>query len=204
MAAKHETVLEAGSARARLARVYAEALATAALRSGGEAAVTTVGEELNAFVTQVLDAHPAVEAYLVSPVVGRKAKTAALEAALTGHASDLLRGLFAVLARNNRLDLTRGIAAAYRDLLDERAGRVRVRVTTAVDLTDDQKSALVATLTAALNKHPVLDTRVDPSLLGGMVVQLGDRVIDNSVRTRLSNLRTLLLDKGSSYVLQQV
>jgi F-type H+-transporting ATPase subunit delta len=45
---------------------------------------------------------------------------------------------------------------------------------------------------------------VDPTLLGGMIVQVGDRVIDSSVRTRLHNLRTLLLDKGSSYVLQQV
>ena len=53
-----------------------------------------------------------------------------------------------------------------------------------------------------LKQQPVLDVRVDPDLLGGMVVQVGDRVIDTSVRTRLQTLRTLLLDKGSSYVVE--
>jgi len=205
MAHKHETVLEAGSIRARVARVYAEALAAAALRhGGGEASVVSVGEELDQFVAQVLDASPAVEAFLASPAVGKKAKSVALEAALTGRASDLLRGLFFVLLRNGRLDLTRGIAAAYRDLLDQRAGRVRVRVTTAVELSDAQTAAITATLAAALRKQPVLELRLDPGLIGGMVVQIGDRVIDTSVRTRLTNLRTHLLDKGSTYVLQQV
>ncbi len=205
MAHKHETVLEAGSIRARVARVYAEALAAAALRHGeGEAAVVSVGEELDQFVAQVLDASPAVEAFLSSPAVGKKAKSVALEAALTGRVSDLLRGLFFVLLRNGRLDLTRGIAVAYRDLLDQRAGRVRVKVTSAVELSDAQKAAITATLAAALKKQPVLELRLDPGLIGGMVVQVGDRVIDTSVRTRLTNLRTHLLDKGSTYVLQQV
>ena len=53
-----------------------------------------------------------------------------------------------------------------------------------------------------LKQQPVLDVRVDPDLLGGMIVQVGDRVIDTSVRTRLQTLRTLLLDKGSSYVVE--
>jgi F-type H+-transporting ATPase subunit delta len=89
-------------------------------------------------------------------------------------------------------------------LLDQRAGRVRVRVTTAVELSDAQTAAITATLAAALRKQPVLELRLDPGLIGGMVVQIGDRVIDTSVRTRLTNLRTHLLDKGSTYVLQQV
>jgi F-type H+-transporting ATPase subunit delta len=79
---------------------------------------------------------------------------------------------------------------------------VRVRVSTAVELTDAQKADLTATLAGMLKQTPVLDVRVAPDLLGGMVVQIGDRVIDTSVRTRLETIRTLLLDKASSYALQ--
>jgi F-type H+-transporting ATPase subunit delta len=80
---------------------------------------------------------------------------------------------------------------------------VRVKVTSAAELTDEQRSSLAASLAKMLKKRPVLDIRVDPDLLGGMIVQVGDRVIDTSVRSRLQTIRTLLLDKGSSYVLEQ-
>jgi F-type H+-transporting ATPase subunit delta len=195
-AAKHEHVLQAGSAKARAAKIYAEALLLTAAKQN---AVEDVGGELNSFVTEVLDKAPAVGAFLSNPAIGKKVKAAALEAALPGHASELLRGLFATLAKNSRLDLIRGIAAAYRKRLDERAGRVRVKVTAAADLSDAQRGALTATLSDLLKKQPVLDVRVDPDLLGGLVVQVGDRVIDTSVRTRLQTLRNLLLDKGGSY-----
>ena len=194
--AKHETVLQAGSARARAAKIYAEALLATAAKQN---AVEQVGDELDSFVTGVLDKSPEVGTFLSNPAVGKKVKTAVLEAALPGRASELLRGLFATLARNGRLDLVRGIAAEYRKRLDERAGRVRVKVTAAADLSDAQRGALTATLSDMLKKQPVLDVRIDPDLLGGLVVQVGDRVIDTSVRTRLQTLRNLLLDKGGSY-----
>jgi F-type H+-transporting ATPase subunit delta len=196
---KHENVLEAGSVRSRLAKVYGEALMAAAQKQNR---VNETGDELNGFVTGVFDKNPAIESFLSSPAVGKKAKFAALGAALPGHASDLVRGLFGVLTKNGRLDLVRGIAAAYRQLLDERAGRVRVKVTAAAKLTNAQRDSLAETLSNILKQEPVLDVRVDPDLLGGMVVQVGDRVIDTSVRTRLQTIRTLLLDKGSSYVVK--
>jgi len=194
--AKHEHVLQAGSARARLAKLYAEALLVTAMKQN---AVDEAAEELNAFVAGVLDKDPEVEPFLSNPAIGKKIKAAVLEEALPGHASESFRGLFAVLAKNGRLDLIRGIAAAYRRMLDEREGRVRVKVTAATDLSDAQRGALTATLSELLKKQPILDVRVDQDLLGGLIVQVGDRVIDTSVRTRLQTLRTLLLDKGSSH-----
>lgn len=202
--ATHDNVLEAGSVRSRIARVYAEALLAAAMKQADADAVDALGDELNGFAAGVLDANPTVAEFLASPAIGKKAKAVALDSALPGHASDLLRGLFSVLLRNGRLDLLRGVAIVYGQLLDERAGRVPVRVTTAVELSNTQREALVETLAGILKQQPVLHVRVDPDLLGGLVVQVGDRVIDTSVRTRLQTLRTLMLDKGSSYVLQQV
>jgi len=196
--ARHETVLDAGTTQSRLARIYAEALLASAAKKSSQA-VTEVGAELTDFVRAAVTENPAIGSFLASPAIGRKQKIAALTAALAGRSSELLRGLIAVLARNNRLHLLRGVASAYRTLLDDRSGRVRVKVTAAVPLSDDQQTQLLANLKRLLNQEPVLDVRVDPDLLGGLVIQVGDSVIDTSVRTRLQSLRTLLLDKGGSH-----
>jgi F-type H+-transporting ATPase subunit delta len=194
---QHETVLDAGTARARLARVYAQALLDSALKVS-PSAPDAVGDELTALVSE-LSANPAVARFLSSLAVGKKAKAAALAAALDGRASDLLRGFVGTLAANNRLDLLRGVEAAYRRILNERAGRVPVKVTTAVPLTNAQTADLTDTLKAALRREPVVSARVDPDILGGMIVQVGDSVVDTSVRSRLQSLRTLLLEKGTSH-----
>ncbi len=188
----HETVLEATGVTARLARVYAAALMAAA----GDRA-DAVGEELDALVADVLAGRPEVERFLASGAVSRKAKAAVLEAAFGSGVSDVLRNFLGVLNQNNRLGLLRAIAAAYRRLRDEAAGRVRVTVTTAVPLTDEQAQKLRQTLSARLKAEPILEARTDPDLLGGLVVRVGDRVYDTSVRTRLETLRNHLMASGT-------
>lgn len=187
----HDHVLQAGSVKSRLAKVYAESLLAVASQ---RQAVEAVGNELDALVRDVLAAAPEVEAFLASPIVGRKAKAAALEAALPGRVSDLLRGFLGTLARNSRLDLIRGIAAAYHHLLVERSGQVPVKVTSAMELTDLQRAALTHTLTDIMKGQPVLTVRIDPELIGGLIVQIGDRVIDTSVRTRLRSIKGRLME----------
>jgi F-type H+-transporting ATPase subunit delta len=193
-----DTALDPGITRSRLVQVYAEALLAAAADAGR---VEEVGGELSDLVDSVFAANPAIEAYLISPAVGRRAKTQALEDALSGRVSDLVRNMVAVLNKNGRLGIVRAIAAAYRDLLEQRAGRVRVKVVSAVPLSDDQRRRLTETLAARLKQSPVLSVSVDPNLLGGLVVRVGDQVFDTSVRTRLETLRNQLLEQGSSYVL---
>jgi F-type H+-transporting ATPase subunit delta len=195
-----ETVLDPGATRSRLARVYAEALLAAAIDAGQ---VDEVGQELESLVQDVLDADPSVEAFLASPAVGRKAKTEAIDQAFGDRVSRLVRNLLGVLNQNNRLWLIRQIAGAYRDLLDQRAGRVRVRVASAVPLTDDQRNRLIHALATRLQKTPVLSMTVNPELLGGLVVRVGDQVFDTSVRTRLETLRSHLIEQGNSYVRSQ-
>jgi F-type H+-transporting ATPase subunit delta len=188
--ATHETVLDAGTAQSRLARVYAAALLAAAEKESPRRA-DEAGAELAEFVRGVAS-HPDIGSFLTSPAVGKKKKAAALEPSLR-NASELLRGLVGVLTQNNRLDLLRNVAAAYQQLLDQRAGRVPVKVTAAVELTDDERNKLAENLRAVLRQEPVLNVRIDPDLLGGLVVQVGDTVIDTSVRSRLQSLRSILL-----------
>jgi F-type H+-transporting ATPase subunit delta len=187
----HETVLDAGTRRSLLGRTYAEALLEAALKESPEAAIA-VGEEMLQLRLNLID-HPEVAEFLASPALGKKGKLTFLGPVLQGRASHLLRGLVWSLWKNNRLDLFRNVVGSYLQLLDDRAGRVRVKVTAAVPLTDEEKTKLVATLKEVLRRDPVLHVHVDPDLLGGLIVQVGDTVFDTSVRSRLQSLRTLML-----------
>jgi F-type H+-transporting ATPase subunit delta len=184
-------VLEATGATARLARVYAESLMAVA---GDQA--DAAGDEL-AGVAQAVTDRPDVFAFLTSGAVNRKAKLPILAAAFNHSASELLQKFLGVLAQNNRLALLPAVTASYRRLRDEAAGRVRVTVTSAVPLSDAQLDSLKATLADNLKAAPVLNARTNPDLLGGLVVQVGDRVYDTSVRTRLDTLRSHLMTSGT-------
>jgi F-type H+-transporting ATPase subunit delta len=194
---EHENVLTVNVRQARIARVYADALAGLAARDGNAA---EVGAELSGFVDQVLGKDPQAGAFFASPAVTRKTRAPVLAAALKGNVSPLVANFLGVLNQNNRLDLLGAIAAAYRDLLDQRAGRVRVVVRSAVPLSDEQQADLRRTLADSLQKEPVLRLHTDPELLGGMVVQVGDKVYDSSVRSRLEALRTQLTARGTNVV----
>lgn len=184
---------------ARIARVYAEALLASAEK---EDAVERIGDELNELVDGVVGKSPVLRNFFGSPVINRHVKAPVLANALSGRVSKLLDHFLRVVNQNGRLGLLRQINKAYTDMLDTAADRVRVSVKTAVPLGPEQQASLTEELARALKKKPLLNLSVDPDLLGGVVVRWGDRVIDTSVRTRIQTLRALLLERGSSYVLQ--
>ena len=144
---------------------------------------------------------PEIEATLSSPVVKRSAKVPVLEHAFKNNVNDLVFNLLNVLNAKDRLSLVRHVAAAFGGLLDERAKRVRVSVRSAVPLTDEQVEQLKQTIGQATGLDPVIRPTVDESLLGGMIVQVGDQVFDSSVRNRIETIRTHLLAR-SSYEIQ--
>jgi F-type H+-transporting ATPase subunit delta len=189
---------EEGSSERRIARVYAEALLNVAEEKGQ---ADEVGRELRSLVTDVYAKSPNIEEALSSPVAKRTAKVPVLERAFQEKVSDLTFKFLMVLNSKDRLSLVRHAAAAYRDLLDERAKRVRVKVRTATPLTDEQTQRLKETLGQATGMDPVLDVQVEEDLLGGMIVQVGDKVFDSSVRTRIEAIRNQLLAR-SSYEIQ--
>ena len=186
----HETVLDAGSRR--VARVYAESLLDAAAESNQ---TDQVLEEFAELIDGVLGAAPQFEAYLVSGAASGK-KAEVIRRAFDGRASDLFRNFLLVLNAHRRLDLMRGIREVATELHAERAGRMRVLVTSAVPLTDDQRERLRQELRARYRKEPVLTARVEPDLLGGLVVRVGDWVYDASVRARLETVRQQIIERG--------
>jgi F-type H+-transporting ATPase subunit delta len=92
----------------------------------------------------------------------------------------------------NRLDDLDGIIEEYGRLVDDEAGRVRATATTAVPLGRADADRLVSSLSQRLGREVRLDARVDPAIIGGLVLRIGDRVIDASVATRLQQLRRQL------------
>jgi F-type H+-transporting ATPase subunit delta len=191
-ATHHETVLDAGSLR--VARVYAEALLDAAEKLGKGAEVL---EEYQSLLDDLFRADPQFEAFLTSGAISRRPKAEVIHRAFDGRASDLFRNFLLVLNDHQRLDLLRDIRAVVKELYDERSGRMRVVVTSAVPLPDDQRERLLYELRQKYNKEPILTTRVDPSLLGGLVVRVGDWLLDSSVRARLENIQKQLIERGS-------
>jgi len=191
MTSAHEPILE--GARGRLARVYAEALLASATKASEADAV---GEQLNAVADDLLANNPTVARFLENPAVKRRQKYDALNAAFNNSRSGtslLFRKFLGVLHANGRLGMLRDIAAAYRMLQDKAAKRVRVTVRAATELTPEQTEALTQSLADTLNQTPILRVVVEPELLGGLIVQVGDRVYDTSVRSRLETLRTHLM-----------
>jgi F-type H+-transporting ATPase subunit delta len=195
-AAHHETVLEVNTQR--IARVYAEALFRAAEQHGQ---ADEMAAELQALIDDVIKRDPFFEEFLASGAVDRKRKAELIRSIFTGRASDLFINFLSVLNDHERLHILRPIVAAYRELLDEKAGRMPVQVRSAVALADDQRERLREQLRAAFHKEPVFETEIDPDLLGGVVVRVGDWLYDLSVRAELESIRDQIIAR-SSYEIQ--
>lgn len=106
-----------------------------------------------------------------------------------GDASELAQNLLCLLVERGRLGLLPEIRRQYSRLLDEYHGREQVQVVSAVPLDAKTQEEVSKLLHEIVKKEVVLDNRVDPDILGGLVIQVGDKLIDGSVRGRLHDLR---------------
>jgi len=100
-----------------------------------------------------------------------------------------------LIAKGRSLE-ARFVANSFGEMVDEREGIAHARVTTAVELTPDQLTAIAGRLGRALNKRVQTTTTVDPAILGGLVVRVGDQMVDGSIRSRLKALRRELQGAG--------
>lgn len=178
----------------KIARVYAEALFNAVEQRGQAAAVL---EEYDSFLDDILRADPNLERFFTTGAVGRNQRRLVLENVITGRASELFGNFLFVLNDHERLDLLRPIRLALRELSDAHARRVRVRVQSAVPLADDQQNNLQQLLRETLKLEPVLETKVDPELIGGLIIRVGDWQYDATVRNQLDALRSEIIARSS-------
>lgn len=164
------------------ARRYAEALYQIAV---SEKAVAAFGSSLEglqrAFTTDVLRA-------LRNPGIPLRARRTAVDAASAGEPK-AIRSLLDLLLERERIALFPQIAVAYADLVERHAGIVKGRITTATELSASEREALVRRLERSSGRKLRATFAVDASLIGGAKVQVGDRLIDSSLKAQLDELR---------------
>ena len=174
--------------RSAVAQNYAETL----LELGADESLESLFGELLAEISGIYRAEPEFRAFLETPGVAMSDKQDVLIAAYKDRAPQtFLRFLLIVLEKGRQRSLPE-IDEAYQDLLDERVGRVHATVRLTFPPDDEIREELARTLSTRLGSEVVPHFLEDEGILGGVVVRIGDRVMDGSVRRRLDDLRVTL------------
>lgn len=171
-----------------MARNYAEALFQLGERSGNVQRYADLMDAVAAAVEQT----PRVQAVLMSPRVPKAEKARLLGGALRETPREFVLFLQALVKRG-RQQILRAIATEYLNLLDLKLDRVRAGVTLARTPDENLKRAIQEALTRQLGKQVIPAFTVDPEILGGTIVRVGERVLDGSLRRRMTKLRRQLL-----------
>lgn len=172
-----------------IARNYAEALLALARKAGDLGGWGRLIDD----VARATEQDVRLRRFLEAPQIDADDKKAVLERALADRAPRLFVRFLQKLVDNRRQMLIPAIATAYHDLVDEAEGRVHARVTVARPVDEAGETAIARELSRALGKQVVPHVSVDPAIIGGVVVRVGDTVMDGSVRRRLASLRGRLL-----------
>lgn len=172
---------------------YAVALFELALEANK---LKEVEKDLTGFAS-MLDASEDMTRLVRSPVISAAQQQAALmailqKAGITGITANFLN----LVARNRRLFAVRDMIRAFGALCARHRGEITAQVTSASKLNAAQTRALKASLKSSFGKDVQIDAHVDESLLGGLIVKVGSRMIDTSLRTRLNNLKFAMKEVG--------
>ena len=171
---------------------YAEALFEAARER--EELEEVVGD-LEDFA-QALRENEELRLFFYGGQVPEREKRRAIDA-LTEDMALSTRNFLKVLSDNGREEILEEVLARYEELVKEHLGRVEVEVTTAVELSDEEQERIGDRLKELLEgREVILNTSVNPDLLGGAVFRFGGRMVDSSVRGRLQGLREEMLERG--------
>lgn len=176
-----------------LAAAYAKATFAAAEKAG---ALDAVVADLEAVLDEIVAKMPKLIDLLVSDLFSPETKMSMIDRALKGKVHPLLLNLFKVLAAHDRSYVLRSIREELRKLYDKARGRVQVKITTAAPLPAAQQAAVAQRMKSVMGGEPILQTEVDPSLLGGLVAQVGDVVFDGSLASNLARLREQLINRS--------
>ena len=188
---RQPTVFDTG--QQYLGSIYAKALLGATEKSGQTEQVLA---ELDSLVDDILENAASLDETLASPRVPLEAKERILDRAFSGQMTPSLLVFLKVVCRRGRFDCMRAIRRAAREQYNELRGRVEVQVAAPGPLDAETQQLVEARLRATLGQDVDLTVRVDPGLIGGLVVRVGDTVYDGSVANRLSRLRHSMVSKA--------
>ncbi len=175
-----------------IATMYARSYMTSAANNG----VKAPEEELNSLVEDVLGKYPEFESLLMSDSVGRDDKLGIVDRVIAPKSSEFFANFLRVLIRHGRITMLPMIQSVLGRLQEEAAGKRRVRVRSAKPLSESSRTQICNDLKNKLGFEALLQETVDASLIGGMILQVGDTVYDSSLRSRLKQLKSRLVEKA--------
>lgn len=179
-------------------QVYAEALFELALEQGQS---ESVGTELN-LLSELIETDREFSSFLESPAVGQEQKKRFFQRVFAGKLSELVTDFLMVLTDKYRLGQLRAIRKFYSELEDQYAGRICGELTTAVAVDDTQVAAIANRIGKKLGKTLNLTSKVDESIIGGMVLTVGDRIVDATVRGDLERFSQRCRDRAEEQIYQ--
>ncbi len=191
---RHRTVFD--TKQQQLANVYAKALLQAGEKSGK---LDQLVEELDA-VVGAINQLPKLKSTLESPRVDAGNKAALIEKCFGNRVSRELANFLKIVANKNRFDCLSTMLESARKMSDETSGRVEATVTTAESIDDQVRQQISDRLSGALGKAVSLTASVDPGIIGGMVVRVGDTVYDGSVVSQLAQVRSRTIKRATDAI----
>ena len=144
-------------------------------------------------IAQVIQGDATFAQYLADPSVGHAERDALIDRVFAGRTSELLVAYLKLVNTKDRLGEFPGIAKAFKDLLDKRAGNITVDVTVAQALEPDALENVRQQLSGKLNKNVSVNQKVDDSIIGGVILKIGDSLIDGSVKAQLQAMKKRLM-----------
>jgi F-type H+-transporting ATPase subunit delta len=186
-----------------LSQVYARSLFELAEARGGRPTIESSLAELED-ILELARSDARFSEFLASRVLPVAERSASLGKIFGGRISDLTLRFLQVLNEKGRLGHLPAVAAAFDRIVQEKFGRIEVDLYTAAPASREEIEQVRARLQRALGKEPVIHAYTDPSMIGGLKMQIGDRLIDGSIATRLRQFRDQLATGGSAEIRTRV
>ncbi len=172
---------------------YAQALYDLADEKG---ALDAVAADLTALQKMIAESDD-FRRFLKSPVISRTEQSKAIAAiAAKAQLSPLAQKFLGLLAANRRLFALPDTITGFRQILADRRGQATARVTSAAPLTEAQTTSLIESLKKSVGRNIDIISKVDPSILGGLIVKVGSRMVDSSLKSKLNRLKLVMKGVG--------
>lgn len=180
-------------------KVYARSLFELAEADGGRERLESLAAELDEFV-ELTRAEAQLSEFLSSRILGTDERAGSLKVMFDGRISDLLLRFLQVLNRKERLSRLLSIVAAFEEMVQEKFGRIEVNVYTRESISAEQIASIKSRLEIATGREPVIYPYTTPGMIGGVKMQIGDRLFDDSIQTSLRNMTELIKEDGAAAI----
>ena len=184
----------------QLGEVYAKALLGVGEKSGSTEDLIRELKSVNQAVAEL----PKLSDALTAPQIGTEQKTALVEKSFAGKTSQPMLNFLKVIVQKDRFDCLPAVAIAAQQMHDQLSGKIQATLLTAEEIDNKTREEIAEQLSKKLGKQVELNSEVDPSIIGGVVVRVGDTVYDSSVAGQLKQVRAKAMKKASDVIREQL